>query len=114
MCLWKARGGQEDRRVLEVLQPAQGSRKIRASRARPGQEGVPALWLQRTGIVAVTRPALAVRRPERIAIRDQIVRCYYRSCWYVSGPYLCRDDTAEAARAHYLGVHAKSAMALAA
>ena len=50
-------------------------------------------------------------------IADEIVECRYKrgQCFYRSGPYLDRDEAAEAARAHWLGVHARAeTMALAA
>ena len=51
------------------------------------------------------RPIELLRRPDKISLRQGIVTCHYRSCFYSSGPYLSRDDAVLAAQAHYEGCH---------
>lgn len=49
------------------------------------------------------RPRAKLPRPERIAVRDGLVRCYYDHgrCTFSAGPYPTRDAAVSAAIAHY-------------
>ncbi len=55
------------------------------------------------------RPREEIARPQHVAIRDNIVRCRHRSCYFERGPFATRDMAALEANRHYLENHARKA-----